>query len=108
MKAMLKIIAKSLEIDVGSPFSKFEKQFKKKTLVLVLDEIDMMSRQHGGIAEIMFRTLMDWAEDKQMHFSMIGIYNCVNEAVTKHVMGMGNVSHWQWFTLPPHLLLKQR
>jgi len=97
MRATLKKIAKSLEIDGASTLLAFEKQFKNKAVVLVLDEIDMMFKQLGGIAETWFQTLVDWAEDKQMRFSMIGISNCVNDINATRIRELGHVSNFHHF-----------
>mmetsp|Transcript_11814 Transcript_11814/g.25906 ORF Transcript_11814/g.25906 Transcript_11814/m.25906 type:complete len:893 (-) Transcript_11814:67-2745(-) len=90
MRAMLMKIATAIEIDVQAQLSTFEKQFKKKTVVLVLDQIDMLFKKHGGIGETWFRTLIEWAEDRKMRFSMIGISNCVDDANATRVREIGN------------------
>ena len=92
MRVMLKKIASAIKIDEAAGLTAFEKQFKKKVLVLVLDEIDMLFKQHGGIGETWFRTLVEWSEDKEMRFSMIGISNCVNDVNASRVRELGHVS----------------
>mmetsp|Transcript_3388 Transcript_3388/g.7585 ORF Transcript_3388/g.7585 Transcript_3388/m.7585 type:complete len:839 (+) Transcript_3388:2-2518(+) len=79
MRDMLKKIAAVLKINGESPLQTFEEEFKKDGLVLILDEIDMLFKQHGGIGGLWFKTLVKWAEDKELPFSMIGISNCVND-----------------------------
>ena len=93
MKAMLKKIASALEISKDSALPVFEKQFKKKELILVLDEVDMLFKHHGGIGETWFKTLVEWAEDKEMCFSMIGISYCVNDVNATRVRELGHVSN---------------
>merc|ERR1712194_921507 len=90
MKGMPKEIAGALEIDKDSKLNTFEQKFKKKVLVLVLDEIDMLFKSHGGIAETWFKTLVAWAEDKTMCFSMIGISNCVNDNNATRIRELGH------------------
>ena len=92
MRAMLKKIASAIEISKDAKLQEFEKKFKKQSVVLILDEIDMLFQQHGGIADTWFRTLVEWAEDKEMRFSMIGISNCVNDASAIRVRELGHVS----------------
>ena len=79
MRTMLKKIATSIEVDKQAKLSVFEKKFKKQVLVLILDEVDMLFKEHGGMGETWFRTLIEWAESKVLRFSMIGISNCVND-----------------------------
>ena len=92
MRAMLKKIATVVEIDKEAPLSTFEKQFKKTTVVLILDEVDMLFKQHAGIGETWFKTLVDWAENKELRFSMIGISNCVNDVNSERIRELGHVS----------------
>ena len=79
MRTMLKKIATSIEVDKQAKLSVFEKKLKKQVLVLILDEVDMLFKEHGGMGETWFRTLIEWAESKVLRFSMIGISNCVND-----------------------------
>ena len=92
MRTMLKKIATSIEVDKQAKLSVFEKKFKKQVLVLILDEVDMLFKEHGGIGETWFRTLVEWAEDKELKFSMIGISNCVNDGNAIRVREIGHVS----------------
>ena len=92
MRTMLKKIATSIEVDKQAKLSVFEKKFKKQVLVLILDEVDMLFKEHGGIGETWFRTLVEWAEDKELKFSMIGISNCVNDDNAIRVREIGHVS----------------
>ena len=92
MRAMLKKIATAIEVDKEAEMSVFEKQFKKKVLVLVLDEVDMLFKEHGGVGEQFFRTLMGWAENQELRFSMIGISNCVNDTYSQRVRELAHVS----------------
>lgn len=92
MGALLMKLARSLEIDKDSDISVFEKHFKKRVVVLVLDEIDMLFKQHGGAGETCFRTLIDLAERTELKFSLIGISNCVNDANAARVRELGHVS----------------
>lgn len=91
-EAMLNKIVASLEIANKSSQQMVEKQLQRKTLILVLDEIDMMFKKSGGIAQSWFRTLISWADDKKMRFSMIGISNCVNDENAHLVRDLANVS----------------
>jgi hypothetical protein len=52
----------------------------------------MLFKQHGGIGETWFKTLVSWAEDREMRFSMIGISNCVNDVDSSRVRELGHVS----------------
>ena len=92
MRAVLKKIAVDIGIDKDSEVSVFEKVFKKRVVVVTLDEIDMLFKRHGGVGETCFRTLIDWAECKEMKFSLIGISNCVNDANATRVRELGHVS----------------
>ncbi|EJK70792.1 hypothetical protein THAOC_07822 [Thalassiosira oceanica] len=76
-ETMLNKIVASLEIDQKANQKMVEKQLHRKTLILVLDEIDMMFKKSHD-AQSWFSTLISWADDKKMRFSMIGISNCVN------------------------------
>jgi Cdc6-like AAA superfamily ATPase len=91
MRAMLKKISKGLNIENDEPLAKFEKLMMKRVVVLVVDEIDMLFKQHGGIGETWFKTLVSWAEDKEMRFSLIGISNCVNDNDSARVRELGHV-----------------
>jgi len=90
MKAMLNRIASALKINKDSALSTVEKEFKKKVMVLIIEEIDMIFKQQGGINETWFKTLVRWAEDNEMRFSMIGISNCVNDANATSVRELGH------------------
>ncbi|KAL7553128.1 hypothetical protein ACHAWF_016382 [Thalassiosira exigua] len=90
LKAMLSKLAVALEIAKDSKLRTFENNFKKKVLVLILDEIDMLFNQHKGIGETWFKTLVSWAEDKEMRFSMIGISNCVTDRNANIVRELGH------------------
>ena len=72
--------------------SVFEKKLKKQVLVLILDEVDMLFKEHGGMGETWFRTLIEWAESKVLRFSMIGISNCVNDDNAVRIREIGHVS----------------
>ncbi|KAL9184927.1 hypothetical protein ACHAXT_002704 [Thalassiosira profunda] len=91
MSNMLKKMAKELGVDAESAkLSTYEEQLEKKVLVLILDEIDMLFKTHGNIGEAWFRQLVEWAENKELRFSMIGISNCVNDANATRVREMGH------------------
>ena len=93
---MLRSIASALKIDQQEKrLSVFEQEFKKKTLVLVLDEIDMLFKTNKEKAATWFKTLVDWAEDKTMRFSMIGISNTnrVNDTEVDFIRELGHVSN---------------
>merc|ERR1719356_92721 len=79
MRKMLKKMAGVLEINKDSSLNTFEKQFKKKCFILILDEVDMLFKSYGGTGGTWFKTLVEWSEDKCLRFSMIGISNCVND-----------------------------
>lgn len=93
MRAVLQKMAVSLNIDKDADFSVFENLFKRRVVVLMLDEIDMLFKRHGGVGETCLRTLIDWAENKDLKFSLIGISNCVNDASATRVRELGHVSH---------------
>jgi len=92
MRAMLKKISTGLNIASDDPLEKFEKLMMKRVVVLIVDEIDMFFKQHGGIGETWFKTLVSWCEDKELRFSMIGISNCVNDVDSTRVRELGHVS----------------
>lgn len=92
MRAMLAKISKELKIDKEADLRTFEAKFKKEVLVLVLDEIDMLFKNHEGKGEDWFKELVRWAEDKELKFSMIGISNCVNDDSANRVRDFGHVS----------------
>ena len=81
MRTMLKKVAIGLQIASDEPLEKFERLMRKKVVVLIVDEIDMLFKQHGGVGETWFKMLISWAEDKEMRFSLIGISNCVNDMI---------------------------
>ncbi|EJK76324.1 hypothetical protein THAOC_01919, partial [Thalassiosira oceanica] len=94
-EAMLNKIVASLEIDQKANQKMVEKQLHRKTLILVLDEIDMMFKKSHG-ARSWFSTLISWADDKKMRFSMIGISNCVNDDnanLVRELAGLSNDLH---------------
>ena len=92
MRTMLKKIATGLSIANDDPLVKFESLMMKRVVVLIVDELDMLFKQHGGIGETWFKTLVSWAEDREMRFSMIGISNCVNDVDSSRVRELGHVS----------------
>ena len=98
MRAMLKKIATAVEVDKEADLSTFEKQFKKTTVVLILDEVDMLFKQHAGSGETCFNTLVEWAENKELRFSMIGISNCINDNNSERIRELGHVSESVGFT----------
>ena len=93
MRGMLNKIAAALDIEKGANLCVFEKAFKKKVVVLVLDEIDMLFKKHDGVGGQWFKTLVAMAEEKDLRFSMIGISNCVNDSDANIIREFGNVSH---------------
>eukprot|EP00571_Detonula_confervacea_P013426 CAMPEP_0172305654 /NCGR_PEP_ID=MMETSP1058-20130122/6909_1 /TAXON_ID=83371 /ORGANISM="Detonula confervacea, Strain CCMP 353" /LENGTH=105 /DNA_ID=CAMNT_0013017323 /DNA_START=25 /DNA_END=338 /DNA_ORIENTATION=+ len=90
MRTVTTKIATAIDINNASAHTEFEREFKKKVVVLILDEIDMPFKHHKGIGETWFRTLIHWAEDKEMCFSMIGISNCINDANATRIRELGN------------------
>ena len=91
---MLRSIAGALKIDRQEKrLSVFKRELKKKTLVLVLDEIDMLFKTNKKQAATWFKTLVEWAEDKTMRFSMIGISNSVNDTEAHLIRKLGHVSN---------------
>lgn len=90
-EAMLNKIVTSLEMDHKSNQKMVEKQLRRKTLILVLDEIDMMFKGSHS-AESWFSTLISWTDDEKMRFSMIGISNCVNDDNANLVRELAHVS----------------
>lgn len=79
MKQMLKSMAKKLQTDNNSELAVFKRKISKKGMILVVDEIDMLFKNQGGSGEEWFSTLIEWCEDKDLPFSMIGISNSVND-----------------------------
>ena len=63
--------------------------FKKRVVVGTLDEIDMLFKRHGRVGETCFRTIIDWAECKEMKSSLIGISICVNEQMQRALESSG-------------------
>ena len=92
MKALLKKIGTSLGVGKLEDVSVLEKHFKKRVVVLVLDEIDMLFKQHGVVGGECFKTLVFWAESKELKISLIGISNCVNDDNATRVRELGHVS----------------
>lgn len=90
MRTMLKKVAIGLQIASDEPLEKFEQLMRKKVVVLIVDEIDMLFKQHGGVGETVFKMLISWAEDKEMRFSLIGISNCVNDTNSTRVRELGD------------------
>ena len=97
MRTMLKSIATGLQIANDEPIEKFEKLMSKRVVVLIVDEIDMLFKQNEGVGETWFKTLVSWAEDRDMRFSMIGISNCVNDNDSTRVRELGHVSFYHSF-----------
>ena len=85
-----KNLATAVEIDKEAPLSTLEKQFKKTTVVLILDKIDMLFSHQNG--DIFFKRLVHWAENREFRFSMIGISNCINGAIAERIRKLGHVS----------------
>lgn len=98
MRAMLMKLAAVVEIDKESKLSDYANQFRRKAVVLILDEIDMLFAQQGGSGEQMLKTLVQWAHEKDLRFSLIGISNCVNDINARRIREIGNVS--DCFCLP--------
>ena len=92
-KEMFKRMAKKLEIDQKSSQVDFMNQFRKKGMILLVDEIDMLFKNHGGSGEEWFSTLIEWCEDKELPFNMIGISNSVNDKSAKKIRELGNSPH---------------
>jgi hypothetical protein len=91
MRTVLVRLAKSLGIVKNATIAEFEKQFKKRVVVLTLDEIDMLFTRQGNIGEQCVRTLVRWAKNKEMKFSLIGISNRVNDAKAERIRLLGDV-----------------
>ena len=105
MRDMQDKMARALGLKKGASISKIEKKMKKKALVLVLDEIDMLFENHGRFADLWFKNpLIGWAEDKELRFSMIGISNCVNDTKSRKIRELGHVSQFNF--LVHHLFLR--
>ena len=94
MRTMLNQMARPLGLKHGASPTDVERKMKKKVLVLVLDEIDMLFRNHGNVAQQWFTTLIDWAEDRELRFSMIGISNSVNDTNSTKIRELGHVSQF--------------
>ncbi len=92
MRATLRELAPASGVSKDASPSAFKKQFTKRVVILILDEIDMLFKEHGGAGETWFRTLVEWAEDRELRFSMIGISNCVNDVNSARVRDIGHVS----------------
>ena len=92
-KEMFKSMAKKLEIEKNSSPTVFLNQFRKKGMILVVDEIDMLFKNQGGSAEEWFSTLIEWCEDKELPFSMIGISNSVNDINATTIRELSNTPH---------------
>mmetsp|Transcript_34260 Transcript_34260/g.70138 ORF Transcript_34260/g.70138 Transcript_34260/m.70138 type:complete len:824 (-) Transcript_34260:418-2889(-) len=92
-KQMLKSMAKELEIDKNSSQAVFVRQFRKKGMMFVVDDIDMLFKNHGGSAEEWFSTLIEWCEDKELPFSMIGISSSVSDINASKIRELSNTPH---------------
>ena len=92
MKAILDKIGTSLGIGRGQDVAVLKKHFKKRVVVLILDEIDMLFKQHGVVGGECFKTLVYWAESRELKLSLIGISNSVNDDNATRVRELGNVS----------------
>lgn len=98
-EAMLNKIVASLNMNCKVEEEAVKKTLHRKTLILVLDEIDMMLKKtHGG--QSWFKTLISWAESKELRFSMIGISNSVNDENAQIVREFGNVSRCDMQSFP--------
>jgi len=92
-KEMFKSMAKELEIDKNSSQAVFVRQFRKKGMMFVVDDIDMLFKNHGGSAEEWFSTLIEWCEDKELPFSMIGISSSVSDINASKIRELSNNPH---------------
>lgn len=92
MRTTLSKIAKALDMEEGSKLNNVEKALRKKALVLVVDEVDMLFTSHGGVGETWFKSLISICEDDDVHLSMIGISNSINDASAARIRNLANVS----------------
>ena len=86
-----KKMAVALKIDENSKLRDIKNQLKKRVMVLVLDELDMLFEK-GCLGKKMFAHLITWANRNDLCFSMIGISNCVNDEDAKWIREEGRVS----------------
>mmetsp|Transcript_6131 Transcript_6131/g.12636 ORF Transcript_6131/g.12636 Transcript_6131/m.12636 type:complete len:1844 (-) Transcript_6131:84-5615(-) len=90
MRTTLSKIAKALDMEEGSKLNNVEKALRKKALVLVVDEVDMLFTSHGGVGETWFKSLISICEDDDVHLSMIGISNSINDASAARIRNLAN------------------
>ena len=89
---IIRKIAKELEIKELPRLESIEEVIKKKALVLVLDEIDLIFKKRGGNAKSWYQPLFALAKDNATRFGIIGISNSVNDTYATRIRDIGKVS----------------
>ncbi|EED91400.1 predicted protein [Thalassiosira pseudonana CCMP1335] len=86
---IIRKIAKELEIKELPCLESIEEVIKKKALVLVLDEIDLIFKKRGGNAKSWYQPLFALAKDNATRFGIIGISNSVNDTYATRIRDIG-------------------
>ena len=92
MKAMLTYVAKKLGIEEDPSIHALQKQAKKTSIILIIDEIDMLIKKQGSDGERFFRELVQLANNEHLNFSLIGISNSVNDDSASRIREIASVS----------------
>ncbi len=92
MRSTLSKITRALGMEEGSKLNHIEKVLRKKVLILIIDEVDMLFTNHGGVGETWFKSLISICEDDEVCLSMIGISNSINDASAARIRNLANVS----------------
>ena len=101
----MKALRAGVSNEIGKAFNedrmlKQSKSDKKKTaVILIIDEIDFLISErlvddHRLVSsEDFLQTVLQWANDDQMAFALIGISNSVANARGRRLHELGQVSH---------------
>mmetsp|Transcript_30959 Transcript_30959/g.61708 ORF Transcript_30959/g.61708 Transcript_30959/m.61708 type:complete len:1422 (-) Transcript_30959:375-4640(-) len=79
VRSIRRTIALALEIDENSRLFAIEKELEKQALVLVIDEVDVLFEEYGGIGETLFNNLVNMAEADHPRFTLIAISKSKND-----------------------------
>jgi hypothetical protein len=92
-KRALDDVKEAISTSMGQTFSenvvKRSKIAEKSTVVLVIDEIDLLVSDKS---ETFLSTLLGWASNEQMAFGIIGISNHVESSKARRLHSLGGVS----------------
>lgn len=79
VRSIRRTIALALEIDENSRLFAIEKELEKQALILVIDEVDILFEEYGGIGETLFNNLVNMAAADHPRFTLIAISKSKND-----------------------------